>query len=155
MRVIGTKKQLEPVDSVDVVFPLNKIRQYIPQADFIVIAIPLTSYTENIIGAAEFSVMKEDSYLINVGRGRIVDEKAMMMTLMEGGIGGVYLDCHVEEPLPEDHPLWDMENVLVIPHDSHSSPFIGNRIVDIFCDNLERYVRGDPLLHVCDPKKGY
>ena len=99
--------------------------------------------------------MKDSAYLINVGRGRIVDEAAMVEALGAGSIGGAYLDCHVEEPLPSDHPLWDMENVLVIPHDSHSSPFIGDRIVEIFCENLRRYLMGDSLLHVCDPARGY
>ena len=155
MRVIGTKRQVEPVDNVDLVFSPNKIRCYIPQADFIVIAAPLTPLIEKVIGINEFSLMNTNSYLINVGRGGIIDEVAMIETLKEGRIGGAYLDCHVEEPLPKDHPLWDIDNVLVVPHDSHSSPFIGDRIVDIFCNNLEKYVRGDQLLHVCDPSRGY
>ncbi|MCK4703504.1 D-2-hydroxyacid dehydrogenase, partial [Candidatus Bathyarchaeota archaeon] len=64
-------------------------------------------------------------------------------------------DVFEVEPLPADHPLWDMENVFLIPHDSHSSPYIGDRVVDIFCDNLRRYVDGEPLIHVCDPERGY
>jgi phosphoglycerate dehydrogenase-like enzyme len=155
MRVIGTKRRVEPVDNVDLVFPADELVRHLPRADFIVVAAPLTPLTEDLIGLDEFEAMKETSYLINVGRGRIVEEAAMITALEEGRIGGAYIDCHVEEPLPPDHPLWDMENVFVIPHDSHSSPYIGDRIVDIFCDNLGRYLRGEPLVNVCDPKRGY
>jgi len=155
MRVIGTKRIIEPVESVDNVFPAEELRDNLPEADFIVVAVPLTTYTENMIGAAEFAAMKESAYLINVGRGRVVDETALIRALETGQIGGAYLDCHVVEPLPPDHPLWDNENAFIIPHDSHSSPFIGDRIVDIFCENLRRYIGGRPLLNVCDPKRGY
>ncbi|MFQ6053170.1 MAG: D-2-hydroxyacid dehydrogenase, partial [Candidatus Bathyarchaeia archaeon] len=155
MRVIGTKRAVEPVESVDHVFPSDELADHLPEADFVVVAAPLTPLTENMMGTAEFRAMKESAYLINVGRGGIVDEAAMIRALEEGRIGGAYLDCHVVEPLPPDHPLWDMENVFVIPHDSHSSPFIGDRIVEIFCDNLRRYMEGRPLLNVCDPKLGY
>ena len=75
--------------------------------------------------------------------------------LEEEWFDGAYLDALEVEPLPENHPFWDMENVLLVPHDSHSSPYIGDRIVDMFCANLERYVKGEPLQNICDPKKGY
>jgi len=155
MRVLGTKLTVEPVEHVDLVFPRDELAGHLPEADFIVIAAPLTPLTEGMIGEKEFRAMKETAYLINVGRGRIADEAAMIDALDEKRIGGAYLDCHVSEPLPVDHHLWDMENVFVIPHDSHSSPYIGDRIVDIFCENLERYVEGSPLKNVCDPKRGY
>jgi phosphoglycerate dehydrogenase-like enzyme len=155
MRVIGTKRRIEPVKDVDRVFPNNEIIKYLPEADFLVIAAPLTAQTENMIGANEFRVMKENSYLINVGRDKIVDEDAMITALKEHWIGGAYFDCFVEEPLPKLHPLWNMENVFIIPHDSHSSPHIGDRIIDLFCNNLERYVSGLPLMNVCDPHRGY
>ena len=155
MRVIGTKRRIEEVENVDHVFPPDKLKRYLGEANYVVIAAPLTPITENMVGSEELEEMKDSAYLINVGRGRIVDEAAMVEALRTGSIGGAYLDCHVEEPLPSDHPLWDMENVLVIPHDSHSSPFIGDRIVDIFCENLRRYLKGDSLLHVCDPARGY
>jgi len=99
--------------------------------------------------------MKETTYLINIGRGKIVQEPAMMKALVEGWLAGAYLDCLVVEPLPPEHPLWDMENVFIIPHDSHSSPYIGDRLVELFCENLKRYVNEEPLKNVCDPKKGY
>jgi phosphoglycerate dehydrogenase-like enzyme len=155
MRVIGTKRRVERVEGVDHVFPSDELAEHLPEADYIVVVAPITPLTEKLIGEREFRAMKKTAYLINVGRGRIVDEPAMIKALEEKWIGGAYLDCHVKEPLPHDHPLWSMENVFVVPHDSHSSPFIADRIVDIFCDNLKRYIDGEPLLNVCDPKKGY
>jgi phosphoglycerate dehydrogenase-like enzyme len=90
-----------------------------------------------------------------VGRGRIAHEPSLLRALRESWIAGAYLDVFEAEPLPTDHPFWDMENVFIVPHDSHSSPYIGDRVVSIFCDNLRRYVDGEPLRHVCDPNRGY
>jgi phosphoglycerate dehydrogenase-like enzyme len=155
MNVTGTKRRVAPVENVDHVFPVKELVENLPEADYIVIAAPITPLTERLIGEREFRAMKDTAYLINVGRGRIVDEPAMIKALEEKRIGGAYLDCHVNEPLSPDHPLWSMENVFIVPHDSHSSPYIGNRIVDIFCDNLKRYSDGELLLSICDLKRGY
>ena len=155
MNVIGTKRNVEPVPNVDKVFPVNELKRHLPKADYLVISAPLTPETENLLGESEFDSMKATAYLINIGRGKIADESSMIKALKENRIGGAYLDCLAVEPLPEDHLLWDMENVFVVPHDSHSSPYIGDRCVDIFCANLERYVNSEPLHHICDPRKGY
>ena len=120
-----------------------------------VLALPHTPETENMLGEDEFRTMKSSAYLINVGRGRVIDEPVMIQALDAQWIAGAYLDAFAEEPLSQDHVLWDMENVFLVPHDSHSSPFIGDRLVDLFCDNLRRYVAGKPLRHICDPVKGY
>jgi D-2-hydroxyacid dehydrogenase (NADP+) len=155
MTVIGTKKRVETVPSVDRVFPTEKLRDKILEADYVVVAVPLTPETEHMLGKAEFKAMKPSAYFVNVGRGRIVHEPSLLRALLENWIAGAYLDVFEAEPLPADHPLWDIENAFVVPHDSHSSPYIGDRVVDIFCDNLRRYVDGEPLRHVCDPKRGY
>ncbi|MGI5838587.1 MAG: D-2-hydroxyacid dehydrogenase [bacterium] len=155
MRVIGTKRHAAPVPNVDLVFPPEELAAHLPKADFIVMAVPLTPATENMIGPAEFAAMRETAYLINVGRGRAVDEAAMVEALQAGRIAGAYLDAFVTEPLPPDHVLWDLPNVRLVPHDSHSSPYIGDRMVDIFCANLRRYVWGEPLQNICDPRRGY
>ena len=155
MTVIGTKRRVEPVPSVDRVFPTEKLHDKIPEADYVVVAAPLTPETEHMLGEAEFNSMKSSAYFVNVGRGRIAHEPSLLKALRESWIAGAYLDVFEAEPLPADHPLWDMENVFVVPHDSHSSPYIGDRVVDIFCDNLRRYVDGEPLHHVCDPERGY
>lgn len=155
MRVIGAKQRVESVESVDMVFPKNELINHLPEADYVVLALPHTSETEGLLGEEEFRTMKKSGYLINIGRGKVVDEPMMIAALREKWIAGAYLDAFVEEPLPQNHALWDMENVLLVPHDSHSSPYIGDRMVDIFCNNLKRYVRGKPLENVCDLAKGY
>jgi len=155
MTVIGTKRRVEPVPCVDRVFPMEKLRDYLPEADYVVVAAPLTPETEHMFREAEFKAMKPSGYFINVGRGRIVHEPSLLRALRENWIVSAYLDVFEAEPLPADHPLWDMGNVFIVPHDSHSSPYIGDRVVGIFCDNLRRYVDGEPLLHVCDPERGY
>lgn len=155
MTVIGTKRKVGPVPNVDRVFPVDELMKNLPEADYVVVAAPLTPETEHMLREAEFKAMKPSAYFINVGRGRIAHEPSLLRALRESWIAGAYLDVFEVEPLPADHPLWDMENVFLIPHDSHSSPYIGDRVVDIFCDNLRRYVDGESLIHVCDPERGY
>ena len=155
MRVIGTKRRVEPVDGVDLVFPASELRERLPESDYVVLSAPLTEKTRGMLGLAEFKAMKADCYLINIGRGAVADESALVKALSEGIIGGAYLDVFETEPLPSSHPFWDMENVLLVPHDSHSSPYIGDRVVDLFCKNLAHYVEDEPLENVCDPRLGY
>ena len=155
MRVLGTKRRVEPVENVDHVFPVSELRNYLPEADYVVVAAPLTPETKYMLKEPEFRAMKKTAYYINLGRGAVAYEPELIKALEENSISGAYLDALEVEPLPESHPFWDMENVLLVPHDSHSSPYIGDRIVDIFCENLERYVKGETLEHICDPNKGY
>ena len=154
-RVVGARRTPAPVEHVDMVFDIARLVAEIPTADYIVLALPHTTKTVGLFGENEFRAMKPSSYLINIGRGSTIDEPVMVDALTRGLIAGAYLDAFTEEPLPHDHPLWDLANVLLIPHDSHSSPHIGDRMVELFCDNLRRYVAGSPLEHVCDPVRGY
>jgi phosphoglycerate dehydrogenase-like enzyme len=155
MRVIGTRRNPEPVENVDHVFPIGELRKHLTEADYVVVVAPLTAETEELLGEAEFRAMKQTCYFINVGRGRIAVEEAMIDTLRGGQIGGAYLDCFAIEPLPVESPLWGMDNVFLVPHDSHSSPKIGDRLVAQFCENLRRYVKREQLLNVCNPRRGY
>jgi len=155
MKVIGTKRRVEPVPNVDTVFPAEELLDSLPEADYVVVAAPLTPETMHMLGEPEFKAMKRSAYFINVGRGRIAHEPSLVRALREGWITGAYLDVFEAEPLPEGHPLWDVENAFIVPHDSHSSPHIGDRVIEIFTENLRRYVEGEPLLHVCDPRRGY
>jgi phosphoglycerate dehydrogenase-like enzyme len=155
MRVIGTKRRVEQVPCVDEVFSSSELVEHIPEADYVVELAPLTPETEGIIDEAAFRSMKRNCYFINVGRGKVAHEEAMTRALREDWIAGAYLDCFGVEPLPPDSPLWELGNIFIVPHDSHSSPKIGERLVTQFCENLRRYVAGEPLLNVCDPQRGY
>ncbi len=155
MSVIGTKRRLEPVENVDTVFDSGALIEHLPAADYVVIAAPHTPATEGLLGEEAIAAMKSSAYLINVGRGQVVAEGALVAALESHRIAGAYLDAFEQEPLDESHPFWGLDNVLVVPHDSHSSPYIGDRLVDIFCGNLRRYVSGEPLGNICDPGRGY
>jgi phosphoglycerate dehydrogenase-like enzyme len=155
MKVIGTRRRPEPLYNVDLIFPTSDLRTHLGEADYVVVAAPLTPETENLLGEPEFRAMKSTAYFINVARGRIVHEPSLVKALREHWIAGAYLDTFETEPLPRESPLWALDNAFLVPHDSHSSPHIGDRVVEIFAENLERYVRGEPLLHVCDPRRGY
>ncbi len=155
MRVIGTKRRVEPVPGVDLVFPVSELSRYLPEADFVVVTTPLTPATEHLLDDAALRRLSPKAYLINIARGRVVDEAALVAALREQRIAGAYLDAFAEEPLPAEHPFWTLDNVLLVPHDSHSSPYIGDRMVEIFCANLKRYLAGEPLQNVCDPRRGY
>jgi phosphoglycerate dehydrogenase-like enzyme len=155
MKVIGTKRIVEPVPNVDAVFPADELLDRLPEANYVVVAAPLTTETMHMLGEPEFKAMKRSAYFINVGRGKIAHEPSLVQALRDGWIAGAYLDVFETEPLPEEHPLWDLDNAFIVPHDSHSSPHIGDRVVDIFTENLRRYVEGEPLLYICDPGRGY
>jgi phosphoglycerate dehydrogenase-like enzyme len=127
----------------------------LPEADFVVLTVPLTRETEGMIGEAELRAMKESAYLVNIGRGGTVREGDLARALEEGWIAGAGLDVFEEEPLPEDSPLWGMENVIVTSHYSGSTPHYDERALGIFLDNLGRYRSGRPLRNVVDKARGY
>lgn len=155
MQVIGCKRQVETVQGVHEVFPTQALHDYLPQADYLVIAVPLIPETEHLLDESGFQAMKSSAYLINVGRGKVIEENAMIKALRTGQIAGAYLDALHEEPISSGHPLWYLENVFLVPHDSHSSPYIGDRMVDLFCADLTRYAATQALHHICDPHRGY
>jgi phosphoglycerate dehydrogenase-like enzyme len=125
------------------------------ESDFVVLAAPLTPETENMIDARALEAMKPGAWLINVARGRLVDERALLAALRDGRIGGAILDTFREEPLAPTSPFYDLPNVIVTPHTSWSSGRVLDRSVELFCDNLRRYAAGEPLLNVVDPNAGY
>lgn len=155
MRVIGCKKTIEPVANVDHVFALAQLGDFLPAADYVVLAAPLTGETENLLDKKALAALKPSAYLINIGRGGLADEAALIEALKQKAFAGAYLDAFCQEPLPPDHPFWSLDNVLIVPHDSHSSPYIGDRMVALFCDNLRRYIAAKPLRHLCNPARGY
>lgn len=155
MRVIGVRRHPRATEHIDRCVAPEALRDALREADYVVIACPLTPETEGLLGPAEFAALKPGAYLLNVSRGKVVQEDALLAALADGMLGGAYLDAHAQEPLPHDHPFWDAPGVTVIPHDSHSSPLIGDNIVALFADNLRRYIDGMPLRNVVDRTRGY
>jgi phosphoglycerate dehydrogenase-like enzyme len=131
------------------------LQELLAESDFVVLAAPLTPETENMIDGRALEAMKPGAWLINVARGRLVDERALVAALREGRIGGAVLDTFREEPLAPTSPFYDLPNVIVTPHTSWSSGRVLDRSVELFCDNLRRYAAGEPLLNVVDPSAGY
>ena len=125
------------------------------ESDFIVLAAPLTPDTQDMINDETLAMVKPGAWLINVARGRLIDERALIRALRDGPLGGAVLDTFRDEPLPSVSPFYDMPNVIVTPHTAWSSGRVLDRSVDLFCDNLRRFAAGQPLLNVVDPTAGY
>ncbi|MBN1955806.1 MAG: D-2-hydroxyacid dehydrogenase [Anaerolineae bacterium] len=155
MRVIGLRKHPRPTAWADAVLPASRLHDLLAQSDFVVVTTPLTRETQGMIGRSELAAMKPDGWLINVARGGVVDEAALIAALRGGEIGGACLDVFAEEPLPMYSPLWDMPNVIITPHNSWSSPQLERRAVDLFLENLQRYVGGESLLNIVNKQAGY
>lgn len=129
--------------------------ELLAESDFVVLAAPLTADTERMIDDRALGLMKPGAWLINVARGRLVDERALLRALRDGVIGGAVLDTFVEEPLAPSSPFYDLPNVIVTPHTSWSSGRVLDRSVGLFCDNLRHFARAEPLVNVVDPAAGY
>ncbi|MDP8957979.1 MAG: D-2-hydroxyacid dehydrogenase [Actinomycetota bacterium] len=155
VEVRGVARSGRRDDVFGTVHPMLDLHRVLPAADFVVVALPLTRETEGVFGAEEFRRMKSTARFINVGRGRLVDEWALVAALRSGEIAGAALDVFHQEPLPADHPLWDMPQVLVSPH--MSGDFVGwlDALAAQFADNLERFRVGEPLRNVVDKGRGY
>jgi phosphoglycerate dehydrogenase-like enzyme len=155
MRVIGSRATAAPMEGVERVFPPEELHVLLAEADCVIMITPHTPATEGMLGAAEFAAMRDGAFFINIGRGATVDEQALIAALRSGKLGGAALDVFAEEPLPQESPLWEMENVLVCPHSASTSERENERITDLFCDNLRRYLDGRPLRNVLDTARLY
>jgi phosphoglycerate dehydrogenase-like enzyme len=129
--------------------------ELLAESDFIVLAAPLTPETEEMINAETLAMVKPGAWLINVARGRLIDERALIRALRDGDLGGAVLDTFRDEPLAPMSSFYDLPNVIVTPHTAWSSGRVLDRSVELFCDNLRRYATGEPLLNVVDPSAGY
>jgi phosphoglycerate dehydrogenase-like enzyme len=156
MRVVSVDRDVgKRIPFVDEFLGLRDLRRLLKQSDFVVLSVPLTPESDGMIGEAELSAMKRDAILINVSRGRVIQEKALVKALKEGQIGGAGLDVFEEEPLPPSSELWLMKNVIATPHVAGSTPHYWDRVCDIFCENLRRYTSGQPLINRVDKRTGY
>ncbi len=155
MRVIGTKRTPELLPHVDRVLPPSGTDDVLRESDYLAIVLPLTTETRGLIDRRALGVMRSTAVLINVGRGAVIQEAALIEALKARTIAGAGLDVFEREPLPVDSPLYDMENVIITPHVSGASLTYLDRAIPLFCDNLRRYLDGAPMHNVVDPARGY
>jgi phosphoglycerate dehydrogenase-like enzyme len=157
---VGVKRVVREDDAAwgyaDELYATRDLHQALREADYVVAALPETPETQRLLNAEAIGAMKQGAYFVNVGRGKVVHEGALVEALKSGRLAGAALDVFEEEPLPEDSPLWELENVVVSPH---STDMVGAQInehqVDLFCENLRRYLNGKPLINELDKKLLY
>ena len=158
MKVIGVRRSGGPetsVQDVDRVYPRDRLPELLAESDFVVLALPLTKETKSMIGEKELRGMKLGAYLINVARGAIVDEGALLRALEEKWIAGAGLDVFIQEPLPPESKFYELPNVIFSPHISGDMPDYELRATEVFCENLRRYLAGESFLHEVDKEKEY
>jgi phosphoglycerate dehydrogenase-like enzyme len=156
MRVWGVTRSGRADEGLaEQVFPASKLDEALPQADFVVLAAPETPETRKMMGAREFALMKPSAYFLNVSRGALVDELALISALEQRKIAGAALDVASQEPLPPENPLWKLDNAFITPHMSAVSEHLWERQTDLLMENLERWFAGDELLNRVDLNRGY
>lgn len=156
MTVYGVRRNAEPLEHVDTMLTMEQLPDIAGKCDFIINALPLTLQTTHVFNDALFQRMKKETFFVNIGRGQAVDTEALVRALQEGRIAGAGLDVFEEEPLPQDHPLWEMDNVIITPHTSGGTRYYNDRVADIFATNLQQYLAGSlPPLNLVDYSAGY
>jgi len=155
MTVIGLRRSAEPHADVDRMYSYDERMEFFAASDVVMNSLPLTERTRHYMGRDEFAALKPGAIVINTGRGGTIDTEALMEALRSGKVGAALLDVTDPEPLPEDHPLWAMENVYITPHYSGAHPGYQERAGKIFLENLRRYLAGEPMINVVDKREGY
>jgi phosphoglycerate dehydrogenase-like enzyme len=155
LATLGVRARPRPTADVDEVHGIEALPELWGRADFIACCVPLLEATRGLIGPAAFAAMKPSAVLIDVSRGGVVDEAALLSALDGCRIKGAALDVFSTEPLPKDHPIWSYENVIVTPHCSSVYDGWEKKALRMFADNLSRFLRGEPLENVVDPVRGY
>ena len=147
MRTLATKRDASTgADAADAVFAHERLRELLPQADVVALTCPLTPQTQGLIGAQALAAMKPSAMLVNVARGRVVDEAALVEALAGRRIAAAGIDCTVEEPLPAASPLWALDNALITPHTAGETRRYEDNVIDLLLENLERIWRGETRL---------
>jgi len=159
MHVLGIKRHIEGIEPaslhLDELHTLANLRDVLPRSEFLVLTTPHTPETEGMLGRDELELLPKGAVLINLGRGVLVDESALVEVLRSGHLGGACLDVFEKEPLPPESPLWEMPNVLVSPHSASTSNRENERLTDLFCANLRRFLNDEPILNVLDTERLY
>ncbi len=157
MRVIAVRdhpEQDRPA-GVDRVLPTSSLPELLRESDYVVLAVPITAATRGLMNGERIAMMKADACLINVGRGPLIEEQALIAALQSRKIGGAALDVFDKEPLAPDSPLWDLDNLLITPHTAGLTERLWERHYQLIRENLRRFLSGEPLLAVVDKHKGY
>ncbi|MDQ3398443.1 MAG: D-2-hydroxyacid dehydrogenase [Deinococcota bacterium] len=159
VETIGSKRTVAGITPQDLgvaeLYNKNDLSRMLSRADYVCLVSPHTPETEGMIGEAELSAMKPDAVLINIGRGALIQEAPLLRALQEGWIRGAVLDVAPLEPLPPEHPLWEMENVILFPHSASTSSKENERLINLFADNLEHFLSKEPLTNVFDASRLY
>lgn len=156
MRVIGIRRNPDRmVDCVERLHPPEMLDEILPQVDYLVVAAPSTEETVGMIGKPQFARMKKSAFLVNIARGEIVDQEALMEALNTDQIAGAGLDVFVPDPLPDGHPLFATKNLVITPHVSGISPMLWRRVMDLWVENIHRFLAGEPLINQVDKRRGY
>lgn len=158
MRVVATRRSASPDQTdpdADTLVPPDHLDDLLTASDFVIVSVPSTPQTRQLIGAHEFHAMRRNAFLINISRGSTVDEAALIAALTDGDIGGAGLDVFATEPLPADSPLWRLPNVIISPHLAGNTDQYSRRFTDLFLENLARFRAGEPMRNVVDVTRGY
>ena len=157
MKTLGLRRSQTPVEGVDeVLIGVEGLRRLLAESDYVILAAALTEETRALLGAKQLADIKPTAWLINIARGGLVDEAALIAALKARRIGGACLDVFAKEPLPNSSPLWNMPNVYISPHNSPGGTAgLHERQKAVFLDNLRRFTRGEPLANIVDIKRGY
>ncbi len=156
MNVIGCRRRAEiPVDGVDEMYPMERLHDFLGKSDMVVVTAPATAETRGVFDEAAFRAMKPSAFFICISRGGIADDDALLRALEEGWIAGAGLDAHGIEPLPQESPFWSAPNTIVTPHNGATTAATAERGIDIFIENLRRFVTGEELVNVVDKAAGY
>ena len=155
MRVIGTKREPEPIEGVEEVYSGDEMDDVLRQSDFVVLLLPVTPETENVINAKRLSVMKPTAWLLNFGRGPLIVDADLIAAAKNKTIAGAVLDVFREEPLPATDPFWKAEGILVLPHIGGGYAGRGAVVAEIFAENATRFLAGEPFVTGVDRTRGY
>lgn len=155
MKILTTRRVPTPDPLVDATFAPAQLNEMLAQCDFVAVCAPLTKETEGMIGRAQFASMKKSAVIVNVGRGPVIDEEALIEALQSKQIHGAALDVFTVEPLPGESPLWDLENVLISPHTADRTKDLREVAVHFFVENFERFSKDEPLQNVVNKHAGY
>jgi len=151
VELVVVRRSNSKVDIAKRQVSFDRLQEVLPQTDWLILACPLNDETTNLISREALSKLKKGASIVNIARGAVIDEQAMIERLGDGSIASAYLDVFAQEPLPESSPLWDMPNVIATPHTAGFSFGMYRRMEKMFTDNLARYARGESLVHIANP----